>query len=295
MIVIVDSGSTKSDWCLVTEDGERKIVHTEGLNPYFFSNENEVTDCLEKEIYPYLQPQKVESVYFFGSGCAAPEKRQVLHNSLEDFFTNADIYIESDLLGASIGTSMGKQSIVAILGTGSSTCLFDGKNVVRQFPSLGFILGDEGSGAKIGIRVLSDYLHNDMPASLHEAFQKKYPCSQVDFLDRVYKRDKSNRFLGMFAGFAMEHKDDPYIMGLLKEQFSLFFEKQILHYPNGNPLNIVGGIAVEVEDLLRELAKKYEIELLSIVKSPLQGLIEYYKEMYFRQLEIKKKIAEHLL
>jgi N-acetylglucosamine kinase-like BadF-type ATPase len=295
MIVIIDSGSTKSDWCLVTKDGENKIVHTEGLNPYFFSNENEITDCLEKEIYPYLQPEKVDNVYFFGSGCAAPEKRQTLHNALEDFFTNADIYIESDLLGASIGMSIDKQSIVAILGTGSSTCLFDGKKIIQQLPSLGFILGDEGSGAKIGTRVLADYLHNDMPEDLREAFQKKYPCSQVDFLDRIYKREKSNRFLGLFAGFAMEHKDNPYIIKLLKEQFRLFFEKQVLPYPSGNPLNIVGGIAIEVEDLLRELAKEYGIELLSIIKSPLQGLMEYYREVYMRQLEIKNKIAEHLI
>jgi hypothetical protein len=294
MIVIIDSGSTKSEWCLVTKDGEHKIVNTEGFNPYFFSNENEVTDCLEKEIYPYLQPEKVENIYFFGAGCAAPEKRQVLHNSLEDFFTNANIYIESDLLGAAIGTSADKQSIVAILGTGSSTCLFDGKKIIQQLPSLGFILGDEGSGAKIGMHVLSDYLYNDMPAELCKVFQKKYPYSQVDFLDRVYKCEKSNRFLGMFAGFAMENKKNPYIVELLKNQFRLFFEKQIIPYPSGNPLNIVGGIASEVEDLLREVASEYKIELLSIVKSPVNGLMEYYKEIYLRQLEIKRKMSENL-
>ncbi|MDR0763635.1 MAG: hypothetical protein LBF01_03980 [Bacteroidales bacterium] len=292
MIVIIDSGSTKSDWCLVTKDGEHKIVHTEGLNPYFFSNENEVTDCLEKEIHPYLRPEEVDNVYFFGSGCAAPEKRQVLHNSLEDFFTNADIYIDSDLLGAAMGVSADKQSIVAILGTGSSACLFDGKKIIQQFPSLGFILGDEGSGAKIGMCVLSDYLHNDMPEELRKEFQKKYPCSQVDFLDRVYKREKSNRFLGLFAGFAMEHKNNSYIAELLKKQFRLFFEKQILRYPSGNPLNIVGGIAVEVEDLLYGMAKEYGVELLNIVQSPVQGLMEYYRDAYLKDLEIKRKIAE---
>ncbi|MDR1973470.1 MAG: hypothetical protein LBQ31_02225 [Bacteroidales bacterium] len=292
MIIVIDSGSTKSDWCLVTKDGDYKVIQTEGLNPYFFSNENEVTDCLEKEIHPYLQPEKVENVYFFGSGCSAPEKRQVLYNSLEDFFVNANICVESDILGAAIGTSYDKQSIVAVLGTGSSTCLFDGEKIIQQFPSLGFILGDEGSGARIGVRILSDYLHHDMPEEIREKFEKKYPCSQVDFLDRVYKREKSNRFLGLFAGFAIDYKDDPYVVKVLEEAFRLFFEKQIIPYPK-NPLNIVGGIAFEAKDILTKIASDYDIELLSITKSPIEGLMKHYKDVYFKSLEIKKLIANY--
>ncbi|MDR1739769.1 MAG: ATPase [Bacteroidales bacterium] len=295
MIVIIDSGSTKSDWCLVQKDGEYKIISTEGLNPYFLSSEDEVKNCLEKEIYPFLRPEKVDNVYFFGSGCSAPEKRQLIHNSLEDFFVNADIYIEGDLLGAGIGTSAEKQSIIAIIGTGSSTCLFDGKKIIEQLPSLGFILGDEGSGAKIGMRILSDYLHKDMPEYMRENFQKKYPCSQVDFLDRVYKREKSNRFLAAFAGFAMDYKDDTYIIGVLKECFRQFFEKQVLPYPKGNPVNMVGSIAYEAQGIIRELAVEYDVEISGIFKSPILGLMEHYKEIYFRELEIKRKIAEKLI
>jgi N-acetylglucosamine kinase-like BadF-type ATPase len=159
MIVIADSGSTKTDWCLLSATGGVKTAQTDGLNPYLI-DENGILNILEKDLYPFLDNKKVEQVFFYGSGCMLPYKKQVLKNALDSFFTRADIEVYSDLLGAARAVCGTTSGLVCILGTGSSSCLYDGTQITEYLPSLGFLLGDEGSGAYLGKQFMAAYLSN---------------------------------------------------------------------------------------------------------------------------------------
>ncbi|MEG1499426.1 MAG: hypothetical protein RRX93_08390 [Bacteroidales bacterium] len=278
MIGIVDSGSTKTEWCFINESGEEKRILTCGLNPYFV-NSDTMKECLEKEIYPFIDNRKVKQLFFFGSGCAQAEMRLILNNPLEDFFPCADIQVESDLLGASLALCGTQAGLVAVLGTGSSTCFFDGTQITERLPSLGFVLGDEGSGARIGISLLSDYLNERMPENLRKFFALRYPISIPEILNHIYKKESPNRFLGEFASFATDYLSDPYIENLLKGAFDSFFQKQVLRYPQVKeyPLYIIGSTAYYGRRIIEEIASCYQIKIAKIEQSPMAGLLKYYQ------------------
>lgn len=293
MIVIADSGSTKTEWCFFTQDGVDKTVISKGLNPYFLTAQ-EIVFCLEEDVQPFVNQEVVKEVYFYGSGCASKDKQSIVHTALKDFFLNADIMVESDLLGSAKALSTGERSQVAILGTGSSICIFDGENIEMTVPSLGYILGDNGSGAKIGMKLLKDYLQADMPDDVAISFKEfaikalygdsvgKEDILESDLLSRildsVYCQNFPNRFLAQFALFIEDRVDNEYIYNLINSEFRNFFEKQVLPYNEGLKLRISGSLAFFAAEILVAMAKEYNIDLDNIKQSPMQGLLQLYSK-----------------
>jgi len=278
MIIIADSGATKTDWCLIDSKNEVKTVQTIGLNPYFL-DEDGVLSILKKDLYPFLDNKKVEQVFFYGAGCALPHKKQVLQYALDFFFVHADVEVENDLLGAARALCSEEKGLVCILGTGASSCLYDGKQVIERLPSLGYVLGDEGSGAYLGQQLLSVYLSNELPDHLQKLFTQKYPAELAEILDKVYRQPFPNRYLASFAEFLSENKSDTFVKELVSSAFDIFFKKQVLRYNDHDkyPLCFVGSISFIFADELRKSAEKHGLAISKIEQTPLDGLLKFHK------------------
>ena len=278
MKIIADSGATKTDWCLINGAGEVKTVQTIGLNPYFL-DEDGVLNILRKDLYPFLDNKKVDQVFFYGSGCALPHKKQVLQCALDFFFIHADVEVENDLLGAARASCGSENGLVCILGTGASSCLYDGKEVAEHLPSLGYILGDEGGGAFLGKQLISAYFCNELPDHLQKLFEQKYPASLAEVLDKVYKQPFPNRYLASFVEFLNEHKTDSFVKELLGSAFDTYFKKQVLRYPDYDKysLHFIGSVSYFFSDELHKSAKNYGLTISKIEQTPLDGLLEYHK------------------
>ena len=279
MIGIADSGASKTEWCFINEAGEEKRVVTGGLNP-FMVNKQQIRDCLEKDLYPFIDNQKVRYLFFYGAGCASNQKRLELYLELEDFFRYADISVESDLLGAAIALCGKQPGMVAILGTGAATCYYNGESIDQKVPSLGFVLGDEGSGARIGAHFLADYLRGGMPESLRAEFASLCPLPLHEIIETVYHGRDTGRFLGEFATFAADRYQNEYVRSVLKDEFGRFFQKQVLPYGasvHENGIHILGSTAFHAESILRETAHECHIPIGKILKAPMDGLAAYYK------------------
>ena len=278
MKIIADSGSTKTDWCLINGSGEIKTVQTIGLNPYFL-DEDGVLNVLRKDLYPFLDNKKVEQVFFYGSGCALPHKKQVLQFALDFFFVHADVDVENDLLGAARSLCGAENGLVCILGTGASSCLYDGKQITERLPSLGYILGDEGSGAYLGKQLLSAYFSGEFPEHLQKLLAQKYPAELAEVLDKVYRQPFPNRFLASLVEFLNENKSDSFVKELVSSAFDIFFKKQVLRYENHAqyPLCFVGSVSFIFADELRKSAEKYGLTISKIEQTPLDGLLKYHK------------------
>jgi N-acetylglucosamine kinase-like BadF-type ATPase len=279
MIVIADSGSSTTDWCFTNLTGEVKTVETAGLNPYFI-DEAGITNILEKDLYPFLDNKRVTRVFFYGSGCSQLQKKQVLQNALDSFFRNADVEIYNDLLGAARALCGSESGLACVLGTGSSSCLYDGQQITERLPSLGYVLGDEGSGAVLGKHLVAAYLNNTLPARLQKLFAQNYPSFLLsDVLDKVYRQPFPNRFLASFVTFLSANKSDAFVKELVGSAFDGFFEKQVLRYENYDkyPLCFVGSVSFFFADELHKSAKKHKLTINKIEQSPLNGLLKFHK------------------
>jgi len=278
MKIIADSGATKTDWCLINGSGEVQTVQTVGLNP-FFLDEDEILNVLRKDLYPYLDNKKVEQVYFYGAGCALPHKRQVLQFALDMFFMHASVEVQNDLYGAARALCGDKEGLVCILGTGASSCLYNGEEITERLSSLGYVLGDEGSGAFLGKQLLAAYFRNELPEHLHKLFAQKYSLELERVLDTLYRQPAPNRYLASFAEFLSENKSDAFVKELVLSAFDIFFKKQVLRYENyaKYPLSFSGSIAFIFSDELEKSAEANGLKISKIVQTPLGGLLEFHK------------------
>ncbi len=278
MIIIADSGSTKTDWTLINKSGEEKLVQTAGLNP-FFVDQATVTEVLQKDLHPFLDQKQVQKVFFFGSGCFQPMRGQVIQSALDDFFRQADIDVYSDLLGAAYALCGHTPGMVGILGTGAGTCTFDGEKITDTIPSLGYLLGDEGSGAFLGRILVNDFFTNDLPENLQKDFSETYDLSLHKAMDAVYKQAFPNRFLASFVPFLKKHKNNDYVQNILQKSFDLFFDKQILKYQETSlPLSMTGSVAFHFEEEIRKSAQRKNIAVHAIEETPMRGLIAFYQD-----------------
>ena len=277
MILIADSGATKTDWVIIEEGHETHLAQTNGLNPYFIDYQG-IEDELQKNLYPHLDNKHVTEVYFYGAGCANLQNCDVVKMAMEDFFVNAAIYIEHDLLGAARSLLGHTEGIAGILGTGSNSCYYDGTEIIQNVPSLGYVLADEGSGAYMGRLLIRDYFFGKLPPKIKEAFDQKYGFSLDNILNAIYHEKKPNQYLASYTYFLSEHKQSTHIHKLIKSAFSSFFKYQVSQYSRYQeiPFSATGSIAYYFKDILSEVAEKYGVKLGKITQSPLQGLISYH-------------------
>lgn len=227
MILIADSGSTKTDWRLISEKEEVKSVSTPGINP-FYQTEEEIENQISTLLYPELMGFSVKKIFFYGAGCAFEDKKQIVKNAISVSFPKAQIEIESDLLAAARGLFLKEKGIACILGTGSNSCFYDGKNIIHNVSPLGFILGDEGSGAVLGKKFAADCLKNQLPEKLKDKFLKQYDLTPAQIIESVYKKPFPNRFLAQFTRFLSENIAEPSIYNIVFDSFTEFFYPQ--HY-----------------------------------------------------------------
>lgn len=277
MMLIADSGSTKAHWCLIDAKGQR-LIQTLGINPYNMSN-TDIAEVLERELYPNIDSQIIKNIHFYGAGCSTTQKCNLIDSVLQVYFKDANIEVHHDLLGAARALCGHKPGIACILGTGSNACYYDGNDIKEQMNSLGFVLGDEGSGAFMGKLFIRDYYQNAMPNEMKELFRQEFNPRLENILDSIYNQPRPNRFLASFAPFFLKHIQHPYISGIVSNSFDEFFSKYVLKFgeAKNNEVHFLGSIAYHFSDLLKISAKKAGLQTGKIFISPIQGLIDYHK------------------
>lgn len=277
MILIADSGATKTDWRVLYSRKDTRSFQTNGFNPFFVDTVR-IKNEVEKELVPFIDSKGVTEVYFYGAGCSSTEKSIIVEDGLIPLFPSARIKVSDDLLGAARALCGHHEGIACILGTGSNSCLFDGKDIVERLPSLGYMLGDEGSGAYIGKKLLKDVLSMSAPKHIRELFEKKYNYTSVDILTHLYKQEFPSRFLSSFTSFISENIGDAYMIEILKSSFNDFLEAQVLKYARNKELPIfcTGSVAFHFSSVLKEVASQKGLEIKNIIQSPIDGLTEYH-------------------
>ncbi len=278
MRLIADSGSTKVDWRAIHSDGSVQEITTAGINP-FFQTEEQIVYELQQHLLPEGSAQ-VNEIHFYGAGVSSPEKVQVLQNCFRKVFPKARTSAYTDLLAAARALCGSKPGIAGILGTGANSCFYDGKEIADNVPACGFILGDEGSGAVLGKKFISDYLKRQLPEDLNTLFDQKYNLTYSTVIERVYRQPFPNRYLSTFSIFLNENKSHPYVNKFLKDSFKEYFTRNIMQYDYKKyPVNLVGSVAYHYQDLLKEVAGELGIKLDKIIQSPIDGLAEYHKSL----------------
>lgn len=279
MILLADSGSTKTDWGLVENGKLVKRLRTSGMNPFQMSEEA-ITEEIKTHLVPELPGTVLDEVHFYGAGCTK-EKQPIVERALRANLTiNGECEVASDMLGAARGICGHKPGIACILGTGSNSCSYDGKNLVKNVSPLGFILGDEGSGAVLGKLLVGDVLKNQMPEAITKRFFEKYKLTSAEIIDRVYRQPKPNTFLASFVPFLEENIDEPKIYNLVKESFRSFLRRNVMQYDGWQtlPIGFNGSIAKIYKKPLLETLEEEGMHLGRIIQAPMEAMVEYHVE-----------------
>ncbi len=274
--LIADSGSTKCEWCLL-QNGKKKIIITQGISPYFL-NTAQIVLLLQNELLPKIKNAAIETINFYGTGLSNPANIKIIKKALKQLFTTATINVEHDLLAAARALCGTTKGIACILGTGSNSCYFNGKKIMKNSPGLGYILGDEGSGAYLGKKVIQYYLYNTFDEDLKARFDKRFNVTKDQILDSVYKQPLANRYLANYAIFLAENRGHYMIENVIEDGLNDFFFNHLYKYRESwtLPINFVGSIAYGFKDVLKDLCSTYELELGTILKRPMDGLIEFH-------------------
>lgn len=279
MILLADSGSTKTDWRLIDANQQIYQYATQGINPYL-QNQEEITAILEKELIPQLKSgmqSHVSEIHFYGAGCGTVQKKKSVAASLSSLFSSALIEVNTDLLGAARALCGSQPGIAAILGTGSNTCYYDGVAIVENHPSLGYILGDEGSGAHIGKTFIQAYLNKELPESLSQRFYDRFQLDKEQILDQIYKQPLPNRFLASFTKFVYQNLKEQYIIDLVAGCFNQLFDKHVLKYEHTSlKLNCVGSVAFYFSNILRAVAVNKGVVIDKIIETPIAALTLFH-------------------
>lgn len=278
MILIADSGSTKIDWCLLNDKKVEKQVFTLGMNAVMLTEE-EMRGRLSEELAPEIEGYPVDAVYFYGAGCISPQVCGNVERAIRAVIPSAEtVEVHTDLLAAARALFGHEPGIACILGTGSNSCCYDGKDIVENVSPLGYILGDEGSGAVLGKLLIGDVLKNQLPEDLCEKFLAQYDLDRLTIISRVYKEPQANRFLASVTPFLLENIDREEVHTLVLEAFKAFFKRNIIQYPSSRQLdvNFVGSIAFHYRPVLEEAASAMGCRVGKVLKSPMDGLIRFH-------------------
>jgi len=260
-------------------DGRRKKLDTQGISPYFL-DEAGIVKVIENELKPSIARWQVDAVYYYGTGCKDPDNRKVVQRAIRRLFSGADVHVTHDLMGAALSVCGDSKGIACILGTGSNSCYFDGKKIAKNSPGLGFVLGDEGSGAYLGKKVLQYYLYNTFDEELRYKFDARYATNTSDILESVYKRPLPNRYLASFTLFLAENRGHYMVENIIEDGLNDFFFQHLCKYRESwkLPIHFVGGVAYGFRDVIKELCGTYEFELGTILQKPMDGLVKYHRQ-----------------
>ena len=276
MILIADSGSTKCDWALIGWDTDIRIT-TDGINP-FFCTIQQIEQIIETQLFIKIKNQQITKIFFFGAGCYEGKKDLIIQ-ILSRYFSNADIIVDSDLKAAATALFGDASGIACILGTGSNSCLYEAGKIIHNVSPLGYIIGDEGSGAVLGKKFLGDCLKNQIPHTLQSRFFDKYKLTTFDIIENLYRKPFPNRFLAGFAPFLKENIAEPYVYNLVFNSFIEFFQKNIMQYADyqNYQVSFCGSVAYHFADVLKDAAYEKGLNLGKIIVSPIDSLIEVYR------------------
>lgn len=286
MIAIVDGGSTKCDWVILENTGKvSQKTESVGFNPNIISADL-IPQEIEKNPHLFLIKNQLDYVYFYGSGCGTAENALLVETQLQKVFPYAKVTVKEDLTAAAYAAYNGKPAIVCILGTGSNSCYFDGESIRRDLPSLGFLIGDEGSGSALGKHLVRRFFMKKLPQDLHQEFVETYHLTIEDAIKNMYHNPRANAYLAEFNKFVVQRKQHPYFQNMVFDEMKNFFEYQVLPYEEAREaeINFIGSIAYYYEDVLRAAAAELNLTVGHIVQKPIESLVEFHKKYIFNQL-----------
>ena len=283
MILIAESGSTKTDWVLIDESNKKRYFKTIGFNPFFHNTDFIIsTISLNKDLIAFSKA--ITKLYFYGAGCSSEKMNNVVLSALKSLFPNAYSTVDHDLKACALATYEGVPSISCILGTGSNSCFFDGKTIREEVPAIAYVLGDEGSGAFYGKQLLKDYLYNRLPIEIKNDLETKLEISKEKIFDNVYMKPHANVYLASFMKFISTFKDHPYVTTMVEEGMDEFVKTHVCCYPESKNVktHFIGSISKIYEKELRYAADKNGIILGNIIRKPVENLVDYH----LRQLQL---------
>ncbi len=278
--LIADSGSTKTDWCLLRKGKKPLRFSTQGINPYLQSKET-IVELLKKELPWDNEKYKAVHLHYFGAGAANPQKQAFLKDILKAHFGIKKTEVQGDMLAACRALCGSKPGVVCILGTGSLSCYYDGKKIKEQKPSLGYIAGDEGGGNYIGKRILQYYAYETFDTELKMDFEMRFGNDIREIINKLYHQPNPNRYLASFVVMLKENRGHYMVENIIEDCLNDFFHTSILKHRHtwNMPLYFSGSIAFEFRDVLESLCNQYELEIGDVIKSPMEGMIKYYKKL----------------
>ncbi len=278
MILIADSGSTKTEWCLIDKSSiPVSSCITSGINPMYQDRET-ILKVLQQEFR--LPLEAPPEVFFYGAGCISTDINQIVTQALVSYFNTQSVMVDTDLLGAARALCGRDEGIACILGTGSNSCYYNGLEIAANVSPLGYILGDEGSGAVMGRKFISDLLKNQLSEPVANAFFETYKLSRQQIMEQVYKKPFPNRFLAQFTGFIHSNLHETELRNLVTTSFAEFFSRNVSQYRRSHqlPVYFTGSVAFHFSNLLRETAEKAGYSIGNITENPMEGLIRYHIE-----------------
>ena len=283
MLIVVESGSTKSDWMLV-EGNSREKVSTIGFNPYFHS-EDDVEEELRKHCALMDIASEVTDIYFYGAGCSIPELNAKIERGLKRIFRNAEVSVDHDLNACAYATYNGTPEIACILGTGSNSCYFDGEEVREEIPALDYVLGNEGGGTYFGKQMLADFLYKRLPKELHEEMEA-LDLDKKTIVDNVYIKSNANVYIASFMPILIKHKSLPYCQQLIREGIEKFIEIHVKCFENYKhvEVNFVGSVAHLLSEELIKVCEEKKIKVGAIVRRPLERLVDFHLSSINKQV-----------
>ncbi|HEY0745012.1 MAG TPA: N-acetylglucosamine kinase [Chryseosolibacter sp.] len=278
MLLLADSGSTKTEWRVVNEDGNRiASITTEGLNPYFLS-QDKISSVVAEKILPVAQ--NIEKVFFYGAGCGLPVKASVVKDALDSTIgARMPAEVAGDILGAARSLLQGESGIACILGTGANSCMYDGREITGIMPSLGYMFSDWGSGTVMSKDLIALLLQEKLPSEMLNDFYQTYKLGRAEILDAIYNKPLPNRFLASFTPFLLKYAEVPECKEIILGNFTKFFFYYVMRYPTskrGQKLSFTGSIAYRFQPYLRQVADEMDIAIENIVQHPMDGLVKYH-------------------
>jgi len=274
--LLVDSGATKAEWRTIPPLNTESIF-TQGIHPYFQSKED-MENIIDKELIPELSQQRIAKIYYYGAGCAAKDKSNLVKNVLQKKFPSTQIQVWTDMLGGARALCQRNKGIACTLGTGANVVVYDGENIIEHLSGLGYVLGDEGSGAYFGKKIIQMYLYDELEKSVKNEFEKLFRTSKDEILNNIYRKPNASRYLSGFCKLLINQRGNKQVESLIHNGLLEVFQRHIFKIEKYNtlPIHFTGSISYYFKDVLALICKENNLNLGNVIKNPMDGLIKFH-------------------